>query len=91
MPGARRTRSLVCKGRKHTSSHHRYAEQSGTPCAMVYGLYALSPVSGLDSHRRSARRVGPVRADIAVSQSLIPASGDQDHTISPHASASHVR
>jgi len=26
MPGVCRTRSLVCKGRKHTSSHHRYAE-----------------------------------------------------------------
>jgi hypothetical protein len=26
MPDARRTRSLVCKGRKHTSSHDRYAE-----------------------------------------------------------------
>jgi hypothetical protein len=25
MPGARRTRNLVCKGRKHTSSHHRQA------------------------------------------------------------------
>jgi len=26
MPDAWRTRSLVCKGRKHTSSHHRYVE-----------------------------------------------------------------
>jgi hypothetical protein len=26
MPGVCRTRSLVCKGRKHTSSHHWYAE-----------------------------------------------------------------
>jgi hypothetical protein len=26
MPGAWCTRSLVCKGRKHTSSHHRYAK-----------------------------------------------------------------
>ena len=26
MPGVWHTRSLVCKGRKHTSSHHRYAE-----------------------------------------------------------------
>ncbi len=26
MPDAWRTRSLVCKGRKHTSSHYRYVE-----------------------------------------------------------------
>jgi hypothetical protein len=26
MPGVWCTRSLVCKGRKHTSSRHRYAE-----------------------------------------------------------------
>jgi hypothetical protein len=25
MPGAQRARSLVCKGRKHTSSHHGHA------------------------------------------------------------------
>jgi hypothetical protein len=53
MPGARRTRSLVCKGRKHTSSHHRYAEQSGIPCAMVLWLIPRSPrCTGLCSHRR---------------------------------------
>src|SRR5258707_1100511 len=31
MPGARRTRSLVCKGRKHTSSHHRSTENTRHP------------------------------------------------------------
>jgi len=31
------------------------AGSTGTPCAMAYGLYAFSPVSGLDSHRRSAK------------------------------------
>jgi hypothetical protein len=45
MPDAQRTRSLVCKGRKHTSSHHRHIETpSDIPCAMVYGLYVFSPV-----------------------------------------------
>jgi hypothetical protein len=44
---------------------------TGTPCAMVYGLYALSPESGLVSLRR-----------LGVTQDLIPASGDQDHAIS---------
>ncbi len=38
MPDAHRTRSLVCKGRKHTSSHHRYVEHSDIPCAMVVRL-----------------------------------------------------
>jgi hypothetical protein len=50
---------------------------------MVYGLYALSPESGLVSLRRLA---GP-----SVQQDLIPASGDQDHAISlvrgPHRSS----
>jgi len=69
-----RTHELVTTG---TPKH------SGIPCAMVYGLYALSPVSGLDSHRRlpiPACRAR--RADIAIPANLIPASGDQDHAIS---------
>ena len=45
---------------------------------MVYGLYALSPVTGF---------LATVAGGIA-STDLIPASGDQDHTISPSAKAS---
>jgi hypothetical protein len=45
---------------------------TGTPCAMVYGLYALSPESGLVSLRRLE----------LIIRDLIPASGDQDHAIS---------
>jgi hypothetical protein len=30
------------------------AGTTGIPCAMVYGLYEFSPVSGLFSHRRLA-------------------------------------
>ena len=38
---------------KHTSkSPQVHRKHPGLPCAMVYGLYALSPVSGLSSHRR---------------------------------------
>ena len=52
-PGARCTRSLVCKGRKHTSSHHRFTGTPGLPCAMVLTVsFALSPVIGLICHRR---------------------------------------
>src|SRR5579859_3218016 len=53
---------------------------TGTPCAMVYGLYVISPVSGLFSHRRLS----------IIMTGLTPASGGQDHTISPSASASFV-
>jgi hypothetical protein len=82
MPDAERTRRLACKTVESThASRDRYAEHAGIPCAMVYGLYALSPVSGLDSHRRSRE---------TSRKSLIPASGDQDHTISPSALAAHV-
>jgi len=55
----------------------------------AYG--ALSPVSGLYSHRRRRIAAGlPAWADIANSANLIPASGDQDHTFSPSASARFV-
>ena len=52
MPGAERTRALRAKMAESThASRDRYAEHSDIPCAMVYGLYAISPVSGLFSHR----------------------------------------
>jgi hypothetical protein len=34
-----RTRGNACK-----SKRRRYAEDTGTPCAMVYGLYVVSSV-----------------------------------------------
>jgi hypothetical protein len=83
MPVRERTRSLVRKTKSTRVSHHRYAETSGIPCAMVLAAYgALSPVSGLVSHRPRAMRKH--------CRELIPASGDQDHTISPHALAAPV-
>src|SRR5205807_1093635 len=52
---------------------------TGTPCAMVLRLIrALLGVPGLLAAVAPAKR--PAR-------SLIPASGDRDHTISPYASA----
>jgi len=56
------------------------AGSTGIPRAMGYGLYALSPVSGLGSHRPPG----------LLTRGLIPASGDQDHAISPSASATFV-
>jgi hypothetical protein len=59
MPGARSTRSLVYESKKaHERNHYRFAEQSDIPCTMGRRLMiALSPVSGLVSHRR--RRIDP--------------------------------
>ena len=56
MPGARRTRSLVCKGRKHTSVVTTVApEHPAFPHAMVLTAYVvLSPVTGLFCHRHLA-------------------------------------
>jgi hypothetical protein len=44
MPGARCTRSLVCKMKKHTSVVTTVTPDSpGIPRAMVYGLYRALP------------------------------------------------
>src|SRR6187200_290158 len=53
---------------------------------MGYGLYVISPVTGLSCHRRLAdiRLSSPVGPDTSL-QDLTPASGRQDHTISPSA------
>src|ERR1043166_2086096 len=72
-PDARRTRSLVCKveSRKHTSEY-RYAETFRPSLRNGFAAYgALSPVSGLLA--TVPRALEP--------QGLIPASGDQDHTL----------
>jgi hypothetical protein len=64
-------------------SHHRSAEQSGIPCAMVLRLIPCSP-----------RRPGSFATVIGVMRSIIanltPASGRQDHTTSPSAFARFV-
>src|SRR5579872_2164430 len=65
---------------KHTSNrHHRYAERSGLPCAMVLRLiFALSLVTGLSCHH-------PRQNALSILAALTPASGCQDHTTSPSA------
>jgi hypothetical protein len=58
------------------ASHHRYAEQAGIPCAMVFGLWrALPGVPGL---------IAPSLRQTSW-QSLTSASGGQDHTLLPSA------
>ena len=71
---------------EHEGSHHRYAERSGIPRAMVLrliralpgepGLFATVP-PGLSACQPEGRPLEP--------QGLIPASGGQDHTTSPSA------
>jgi hypothetical protein len=79
MPVRERTRSLACKSRSTQASHHRHAETSGIPCTMELTAYTRSPrCPGL-----LATVVGVMRSIVA---NVIPASGDQDHAISPHAS-----
>ena len=55
-PGARRTHSLVCEIKQHTSKYTTgLPETPGLPCAMVLTVsFVLSPVTGLDCHRRPA-------------------------------------
>jgi hypothetical protein len=54
MRGARRTRGLACKTKKHTSVVTEGSPVSPSiPCAMVLTAYfVLSPVTGLSCHRR---------------------------------------
>jgi len=72
MPGAGRTRSLVCKWKKQTSVVTTgQPKQSGIPCTMVLSAAPCSPrCVGLDSHRRL----------LIISANLTPASRGQDHT-----------
>jgi hypothetical protein len=53
------------------SIHHRYAEQSGIPCAMVLTIsFVISPVIGLSCHRHLVRCASIVtKLDISVEMS----------------------
>jgi hypothetical protein len=64
--------------KKAGGSHHRCSRSSGIPCAMGYGLYAISP------GRRAFLPPSPAGSSPA---SLTSASGGQDHATSPSASA----
>src|SRR5258707_3196411 len=88
MPGARCTRSLVCKGSEaHEYSPQVHRDHPAFPHAMVLtACFVLSPVTGLVCHRHQ-RIKGlslPGWADLT-SANLTPASGRQDHTTSPSA------
>jgi hypothetical protein len=82
MPGAQCTRSLVCAGvvkYAHEYSQRRHRKHPAFPTQWFYGLYVISPVTGLFCHRRSR--------GIVSHENLAPASGRQDHTTSPSATS----
>jgi len=82
MPGARCARSLVRKTKKRTSVVTTVTPVHPTFPAQWFTAYnALSPVTGLFCHRR-LRGNNP--------RNLTPASGRQDHTISPSALTTFV-
>ena len=82
MPGARRTRSLACKMKKaHERSRHRFARTTRHSLRNGFnGLFRALP--------GDRALLPPSSADVAAN--LTPASGCQDHTTSPYASAPFV-
>src|SRR4051794_5770453 len=95
MPGARCTRSLACEIKKHDELVTTGSpELSGIPRAMVLTAYVvLSSVTGLSCHRRLRglkSLAQPGWAETRLRKNLTPASGRQDHTISPSATTSFV-
>ena len=82
MPGARRTHCFACKNEKDARKPTQVRRNhSGTPCAM--GLRLLRALPGVPGFLATI-------ASRVVSQDLISASGDQDHTTWPSAPASPV-
>jgi len=78
MPGAWRTRSLVCKGGKHTSSHHRHAETVRHSLCNGLAAASCSPRSaGLVSLRRLAR------SSLARLGASVGVSGPHDFAVRP--------
>ena len=80
-PDAGCTRGLVCSEKSTRVRNHRFNRSDPAfPAQRFYGLYVLFGVPGLIAS--VARK--------SFLASLIPASGDQDHAISPSASAAFV-
>jgi hypothetical protein len=65
MPGAGSTHGPLAT-KKAGGSYHRYAERSGIPCAMAYGLWrALPGVPGFDGPRHVAKRLAKLDLSVA--------------------------
>src|SRR5437762_14154921 len=71
-----RPQHRVQKTANNAHGFDRYSRDIPTfPAQWLYGLYVLSPVSGLFCHRRQ----------LGLTSGLTPGSRRQDHTISPYA------
>jgi hypothetical protein len=81
-PGARCTRSPVCKSRKHTGIDRRYTGTPGVPARNGFNGF-LRALPG----DRACLPPSPPRSLLL--RSLTPASGRQDHTTSPSAGPHH--
>ncbi len=91
MPDAGRTRSLAYEVESTRVSHYRSAETVRHSLRDGFTAYTRSPRSaGLDSLRRPYGVSGP-KGRHRHPTDLIPASGDQDHTILPSAPTPFVR
>jgi hypothetical protein len=75
MPDARCTRGRLCSKKAQASATRGTPHQPAFPAQWCYGLYAISPGTGLFCPRHLR----------FVSASLAPAPGRQDHAISPSA------
>jgi hypothetical protein len=80
MPDARCTRGRLCSKKAQASATKGTPRQPAFPAQWFYGLYVISPVTGLFCHRHSQDAE-------SVFATLAPASGRQDHTISPSAAS----
>ena len=92
MPGAERTRGLVCNKEAHELVTTGTIGSTDIPCTMDYGLLrALPGVHDFFSHRRlSISTCRAQKGQGRQSTCLAPAKGRQNHTPSPSASISHV-
>jgi hypothetical protein len=92
MPDARRTRSLACEIKKHTSIVTTGPpEKPGIPRAMVLTAYfVLSPATNSSCHRRWRIWRGETRSGSLSLRQLDTSNGCQDHTALPYALASFV-
>jgi hypothetical protein len=83
-PDARCTRGLVCKmhKRKRTRAYRFSGGNPAFPAQWFTAYSALSPVTGLCCHRHPR--------EVLLPTNLTPASGRQDHTASPSATAAFV-
>jgi hypothetical protein len=77
MPGARRTRSLVCAWEvkyAHEYSQRVRRDHPAFPTQWFYGLYVISPVIGLVCHRRR-------RSELRQLDAGVEASGPHDFAV----------